>query len=112
MSRETRTDVVSQYADAPRDELSAWLGIAKRVRGTLTPVAALPAFRARLRDGLLMAARHQQAHRLTMTPRNESRLGWVIGAAALGSAAGLIALVLHSRASQRTNPRATPESSN
>ncbi|MBI4789168.1 MAG: hypothetical protein HY782_19220 [Chloroflexi bacterium] len=80
-----------------QDDLVPLLDIASRVKRTLKPVKPEPAFRARLRDGLLMAAHHQQAHQILVEKRAEPRLGWLLGAAALGSAAGLIAVVWHAR---------------
>jgi len=78
--------------------VSELMEVTARIEQTLRPVPPAPAFRARLRDGLLMAAHHQQAHRLLSGARNEPPWGWLIGAAALGSAAGVIAVVLRSRA--------------
>lgn len=85
-------------------ELASLLGVAARVKRALRPAQMAPVFRARLRDGLALAARHQQAQRLRSIQQDESsrvplrgNWGWLIGAAALGSAAGVIAVVLRSR---------------
>lgn len=76
---------------------AALMDIAASVGRALQPVQPAPAFRARLRDGLTMAARHQQMHQLLTTKRPESSWGWIIGVAALGSAAGVLAVVLRTR---------------
>jgi hypothetical protein len=79
-------------------ETESLMELAARVEQTLRPVSPEPAFRARLRDGLALAAHHQQAHRMLVVRRSEPPWGWLIGAAAIGSAAGLIAVLLRSRA--------------
>jgi hypothetical protein len=79
-------------------ELVPLLDLAVQLKRTLKPVQAPPAFRARLHDGLLMAAHHQATHRILVDQQEEVQWGWLLGAAALGSAAGLIAFVLRSRA--------------
>jgi hypothetical protein len=84
-----------------RDELASLMNIAECAERTLMPIAPAPAFRARLRAGLMMAAHHQQVHHVLVAQRTESQWGWLLGAAALGSAAGLIAMVLHARAQGR-----------
>jgi len=114
-------DRLTNHLAAPVDasageEVAGLIDIAARVERTLKPVPPAPVFRARLRDGLMMAAHHQQAHQLpagkrsepSMTPRPpRGAWGWLIGAAALGSAAGVIAVVLRSRA-QPPKPAAQP----
>ncbi len=82
------------------EELVPLLELAAQLKQVLTPVQAQPAFRARLHDGLMLAAHHQATHRMLVEQREEppSQWGWLIGAAAIGSAAGLIAFVLRSRA--------------
>lgn len=79
------------------EEHASLQGIADRVQRVLQPVPADRAFRARLRDSLTMAAQHQQAHRIMSVKRSEPGWGWLIGAAAIGSAAGVIAVMLRSR---------------
>ncbi len=78
-------------------ELESLLDVAARVKRVLKPVKPEPAFRARLRNGLLLAAHHQQAQRILVEKRGEPQWGWLLGAAAIGSAAGLIAVVWRSR---------------
>ena len=77
-------------------------GIAARTKRALTPVAPPPEFRARLRDGLRMAAYHREMHELLVRQPAETPWGLLVGAAALGSAAGLLAILL--RARQGTHP--------
>jgi len=79
------------------EEAEALMEIAERTQQALQPIPPPPVFRARLHDGLRMAARLQQAYSLSGA-RHEPAWGWLIGAAALGSAAGVIAIVLRSRA--------------
>lgn len=100
--------VISDVFLAPypewRQELIPLLDVAARVKRTLKPVSPAPAFRARLHDGLMLAANHQQAHRILVARHEEPQWGWLLGAAALGSAAGLIALVLRARAGRSQSP--------
>jgi len=119
MSVERGTDRVA--ADAARDREAVELQhVAARVEQTLRPVPPPPAFRARLRDGLEMAAHHQQAHRQLSGGPSEPKTshplrgswGWLIGAAALGSAAGVIAVVVRSRTQtprSAAQPQAQPQ---
>jgi hypothetical protein len=95
-----QTDAFLVAFPEERDELAPLLNVATRVQRTLKPVASASAFRARLRDGLLMAAHHRQTHRVLVERQGEPPWGWLLGAAALGSAAGLLAVVLHSRAQE------------
>lgn len=102
MNADRRTDRLAAPVDGDAGEL---IDVAARVARTLRPAPAAPAFRARLRDGLALAWQHRQAHRLLSIQPDErpgvplrGNWGWLIGAAALGSAAGLIAVVLRSRA--------------
>jgi hypothetical protein len=74
-----------------------WLAIAHRTKRALKPVAPPSEFRARLRDGLRMAAYHREARDLIVQPRAATPWRLLVGAAALGSAAGLLALVLRAR---------------
>ena len=86
-------------------ELESLMDVAARVHRTLQPATATPAFRARLRDSLMIAAQRQSRERMAVASAAPPQLllpprgqwGWLIGAAALGSAAGLIAVVLRSR---------------
>ncbi len=81
-----------------RAELAPLLDLAAQLKQTLKPVPPSSAFRARLHDGLMMAAHHQQTHRVLVEKRPEPQWGWLVGVAAIGSAAGVIALVMRSRA--------------
>ncbi|MCL4490227.1 MAG: hypothetical protein M1570_19160 [Chloroflexi bacterium] len=80
-----------------RAELTPLLDLASQLKQTLKPVAPSSSFRVRLHDGLMMAAHHQETHRILVERRAEPQWGWLIGAAAIGSAAGVIALVMRSR---------------
>jgi len=91
------------YAEMPahqRGEINALMQTATRAKQTLAPVRIAPAFRARLRDGLTMAAQHKESQSILLG-RREPVWGWVIGAAALGSAAGLIAMAWRARHTPR-----------
>ncbi|MDE3088141.1 MAG: hypothetical protein KGJ80_01990 [Chloroflexota bacterium] len=96
-------------------EIPELTGVVVRAARTLRPLQPAPAFRARLRDNLMLAAHHQQAHRLLVLESRAAKTllpakgnwGWVIGAAALGSAAGLIAVLLRTRV--QTKPHAQPQ---
>lgn len=92
-----KTDDLNTRRD-PLEQDAALMKIEASIERALTPVALAPAFRARLRDGLMMAAQHQQVHHALTAKRAEPTWGWIIGAAALGSAAGVIAVVLRLRA--------------
>ena len=97
-SKSVQTDTFLAAFPGTHDELAPLLDVAARVKRTLKPVKPEPAFRTRLHDGLLMAAHHQQAHRILVEKRGQPQWGWLLGAAALGSAAGLIAVVWRARA--------------
>lgn len=88
------------------EEAQALMEVAERAKHALQPVPPTPVFRARLHDGLAMAAHQQQAHFLSGAKRSEPPWGLLIGAAALGSAAGVLAVVLRSRA--QTHKTAAP----
>ncbi len=121
MSVDQLTEILAAQADAsnarraveatqlgrgePGAELASLLAVAARVKRALPPMRMTPAFRARVRGGLALAWQHRQAQRLlSIQPGASPRVplrgnwGWLIGAAALGSAAGVIAVVLRSRA--------------
>jgi len=83
--------------DPLNNTAEALFNIAERAKRALVPVSSSSAFRARLRDGLMLAAHHQQAHRVMIEKRGEPTWGWLIGAATIGSAAGIIAFVLRLR---------------
>ncbi len=87
-----------------RAELAALMNLAGRIRRLLPTVLPSPAFRARLRDGLTLAAHHQETHRALVEGEarpNVAQWGWLLGAAAIGSAAGLIAVLLRVRQAKR-----------
>ena len=125
MSRDWMTEILSAQADAlngrvagrnesaaslapeARAELKALEQTAARAKRALVPVAIPPEFRARLQDGLTLAARHQESQNI-MLGRSDPAWGWVIGAAALGSAAGLIAIAWRARHSPRAVRDITP----
>jgi hypothetical protein len=71
--------------------------ITARTKRALTPVAPTPEFRARLRDGLRMAAYHREMRELLVREHTGTPWGLLVGAAALGSAAGLLAILLRAR---------------
>jgi len=75
-------------------------GVEADVRQTLKPVAPPPSFRAHLRDGLMMAAQHQQAHRAlgyARTTRYPARWLWLVMAALVGSLIGFVIVQLRLR---------------
>ena len=80
-----------------RAQAQPLLDVAERVKRTLKPVKPAPAFRARLHDGLMLAAHHQQAQQIYIARRGEPQWGWLLGAAA---AAGILAVVWRSRAQE------------
>ena len=105
-------DIVAAVSPNERDQIASLFNVAERAKQVLHPVFPSPAFRARLRDGLMLAAHHQQAHRMLTEKRSETTWGWLIGAAAIGSAAGIMAFVLRLRAhSQRIAPASDIRSS-
>ena len=71
-----------------RDELAPLLDVAARVKRTLKPVKPAPRFRARLHDGLMLAAHHQQAQQILIARRDEPQWNWLLGAAALAQPPG------------------------
>src|SRR5512132_3359023 len=84
-----------------RAELEPLLDVAERIKKTLKPVKPTPAFRERLHNGLMLAAHHQQAQRILIDKKEEPQWRWLLGAAAIGSAAGLIAMVWRARSQER-----------
>lgn len=80
-----------------------------RLERALVPVTPTSEFRARLRDNLRMAAYHREMHQLLVSPRAEMPWGWFVGAAALGSAAGLLTIFLRMRQSRLSTPTAIVE---
>jgi hypothetical protein len=116
MSLDRNTELLAAHADTlnqpgtfPSDaranqpaDLAALFDVAARTKRALQPVTPTPEFRARLRDGLRMAAYHREMHELLVRQRAETPWGFLVGAAALGSAAGLLAMLLRARQSART----------
>lgn len=76
--------------------------LASQTKRALSPVAPSERFRARLREGLRMAASHREAQALLVRQRAETPWGLLASAAALGSAAGLVAILLRVRRSAPT----------
>jgi hypothetical protein len=74
-----------------------WDTLEAQLERALLPVTPSPEFRARLRYGLRMAAYHREMHQLLVRERAEMPWGWLVGAAALGSAAGLLTIFLRMR---------------
>jgi hypothetical protein len=100
MNLDRNTKLLVSPTNHPDDV--ALLNIAARTRRALAPVAPTPEFRARLRDGLQMAAYHREMHELLVRQPAETPWGLLVGAAALGSAAGLLAMLLRARQSAHT----------
>src|SRR5512146_2914406 len=100
------TDAVLAVSPREREELASLMDVAARLKQTLKPIAPAPAFRARLHDGLMLAAHHQQAQRIYVEKRGEPQWGWLLGAAA---AAGIIAVVWRSRTQAHPTPVAQAE---
>ncbi len=83
--------------------------MAWQVKQALTPALPTPAFRARLHTGLQLAAQHRHGQVMRVAPRNEAPWGGVlVSVAALGSIAGLIALLLRVRQGARSSAQALP----
>jgi hypothetical protein len=96
---------LSSVLPQEREQAEELFQVAERAKHALTRVTPQPAFRARLHDGLMMAAHHEQTHRLLLEKPMDSNWGWLIGAAAIGSAAGIMAFMLRLRSqNQRVAP--------
>ena len=80
------------------DESDLLAQVDARLARALKPIPPTPTFRARLRNRLAMATHP----RIVLHRRSDPRVRWLIGAAALGSVAGVIAIVLRAR-SQRAD---------
>ncbi len=93
-------DAYLDAAPEQRAEIVSLMKTATRAKRALASVTIAPAFRTRLRDGLTMAAHHKESQSV-LFGGHDSTWGWVIGAAALGSAAGLIAMAWRARHLQR-----------
>lgn len=80
-----------------------------RLERVLTPVAPASEFRVRLRENLRIAAYHRKMHQLLVREPVEMPWGWLVGAAALGSAAGLLTILLRLRQPRLGTPTAIVE---
>ncbi len=103
---ESVSEVLARARPEERAELAALLNVAARARRTLKPVTAPPLFRERLHDNLMTALLRREP-RSQAARRSDGRWGWVLGAAALGSAAGLVVVALRSRS--QTHKPAQPQ---
>ncbi|MBM3130770.1 MAG: hypothetical protein FJ009_19350 [Chloroflexi bacterium] len=70
--------------------------LAAHAQRALEPVTPSAKFRARLRDGLRVAAHQREAPHLLVRPRAKTPWALLAGVA-LGSAAGLVAILLRAR---------------
>jgi len=84
-------------AEPRRADSSEWEQLAAQAKRALTPVTPSTQFRARLREGLRMAAYHRETRNLLVRQRTETPWGLLVSAAALGSAAGVVAILLRLR---------------
>lgn len=96
----SREQLLSNFQDR-RGEVEPLLDVAERVKRTLKPIKPAPAFRARLHDGLMLAAHHQQAQQIYIAKQGQPQWGWLLGAAA---AAGILAVVWRSRTQEHKTP--------
>ena len=97
---------MNEKPSPPQTDSNELESFSTQVQHALQPVAAPSAFRAHLREGLTLAARFNESHKALSEARNADWV-WVIGAAAIGSMAGLIAVVWRARsAHRRTAPSA------
>jgi len=74
--------------------------VESNVQRALKPVSPPSAFRAHLRDGLVMAAQHQRAHSILADAADRREdYGWLVllAAAILGAVLGFIAMRLRAR---------------
>jgi hypothetical protein len=100
-------DYLTLFAEYRKD-LAPLLGIARQVKEVLAQVQPSEAFRRRLHNELVAAARQ----RLAVDPRRYRsvwRRPWVIGVAALGSAvsiASALGVIAYLRRSKATKPAA------
>ena len=85
-------------AAQPRDQVLGKVEI--NVQRVLKPVAAPSVFREHLRDGLVMAAQHQQTHQALddWQPRSSNAAWlWFVGAVMVGMGLGFIVMRLRAR---------------
>lgn len=104
-----KTDSLLAPFAEDREDVASLLNVATRLKHALKPVPVTPSFRAHLRDGLMMAAQHRASQRI-LIDRHDSAWSWVLGAAALGSAAGLIALAWRAKNQRQPVARVASES--
>jgi hypothetical protein len=91
-----------------RKELEPLLALARQTKETLASVRPSEAFRKRLRQELLTAAK-QETEASASTERPRWRQPWVIGAAALGSVisvASAVGVITYLRRSKASKPAA------
>lgn len=81
----------------PFDDSANGDRLAAQAKRALTPVTPSAQFRARLREGLRLAASYRETRDLVVRQRAETAWGWLVSAAAIGSAAGLVAVLLRAR---------------
>ncbi|HDH09449.1 MAG TPA: hypothetical protein ENF84_00755 [Chloroflexi bacterium] len=103
-------DYLAMFPDR-REELGPLLTVAEKVKRALVPVEVAPAFRQRLRKGLLAAAHQKLAQQtadrgFALAPRK----GVLLGAAALGSAVSVVGVIAylirsHAKAQHATSAR-------
>lgn len=76
---------------------------AGNVQRAMKPVSTPPAFRAHLRDGLMLAAQHQQTHRVLEDAevRNDNPWLWLMLAAMVGALVGFAVMRLSARNARR-----------
>jgi hypothetical protein len=126
MDKQSVTEILARHADqlnsgkklesgilpttiaVNQDEVASLLAIATRLKGALKPVSIPARFRTHLRDELEMAAQHRTSQKF-LIEQHDSAWGWLIGAAALGSAAGLIAFAIRSKQSRQSIAHVVPE---
>jgi hypothetical protein len=126
MSAQSVTEILAAHADhlnrgenvepqsllagfsGQRGEVATLMTVAAQLKSVLTPTLIAPRFRVELHDELVMAARHRASQKFLIELR-EPAWGWLIGAAAIGSAAGLIAFALRAKHSRQMMTPAASE---
>lgn len=96
---------MTHQSPSPTTDSAHWEHLATQAKRALTPVAPSAKFRARLREGLRMAASYRETRELLVHQRAETPWGLLVSAAALGSMAGMVAILLRAR---RGAPSAKP----
>ncbi len=95
----TTPDALLTALPGERNNVASLIKVATQLKRALKPAPVAPQFRTHLRDELMTAAQHRTSQKI-LIERRDSPWGWVLGAAALGSAAGLIAIAWRAK-SQR-----------